>query len=68
MGDLGGLPGPWAKREPLGGSPQFHIRPHHPCRNYPFQNTRKNALMIHTRRHTCKRVQLRMQSGVRESS
>ena len=30
------LPGPWAKREPLGGSPQFHIRPRHPCRNYPF--------------------------------
>ena len=24
------------KREPLGGSPQFHIRPRHPCRNYPF--------------------------------
>ena len=24
------------KGEPLGGSPQFHIRPRHPCRNSPF--------------------------------
>ena len=32
------------KRETLGGSPQFHIRPRHPCRNYPYMLdlTRKN--------------------------
>ena len=35
------------KRKPLGGSPQFHIRPRHPCRNYPFLHNLKLAFEVY---------------------